>query len=98
MILTVLADNRTISFSYFMGEGDTVAPLSTFRLSAVPMRTADEYAALLSMMASQRMVQQPRCVIVACVVPPLTPVLQDALHALYGEIPCLTVYRTLCGY
>lgn len=91
MILTVLADNRTISFSYFKGEDEAAAPLATFRLSAMPMRTADEYAALLSMMAGQDLRDAVQCAIIACVVPPLSPVLQAALHALYGDIPCLTV-------
>lgn len=91
MILTVLADNRTISFSYFAKEGDAPESRATLRLSAIPPRSADEYAALLDMMASRRVSGTVQCAIVASVVPTLTPVLQKALCALYGNLPCLTV-------
>ena len=91
MIVTVLADNRTISFAYFYRDAEYPVPLSVYHLAATPARTADEYATLLGIMASRWPHAAIKCAIVASVVPTLTAELIRALEQLYGDIPCLTV-------
>ena len=91
MILTVLADNRTVSFAFFDEGQEKATPLSTFCIAALPARTADEYATLLDMMAARGHFHGVNTAIIASVVPPLTSALCRAVHLLYGEIPTLTV-------
>ena len=91
MILTVLADNRSVSFAFFAKDAENRIPLSTFCIAAAPARTADEYAALLEMMATRAGCGKPQSAILACVVPPLASELCRAIELLYGDIPCLTV-------
>ena len=91
MILTVLADNRRISFAFFDKNDAKTTPLCTFSLSAHPARTADEYAALLEAFSKRAAISTPRLAILGCVVPPLTDELCRAVKLLFGNISCLTV-------
>lgn len=91
MILTVLADNRRISFAFFEKNDETLSPLSIFSLSAQPARTADEYAALLESFHKRMALDAPRSAILGCVVPPLADELCHAVKLLFGDVPCLTV-------
>ena len=91
MLLTVLADNRRISFAFFHQNSEKLDPLATFSLSAQPARTADEYAALLESFQNRAKLSTPACAILASVVPPLTDELCRAVALLYGNIPCLSV-------
>ncbi len=91
MILTVLADNRRISFAFFEKNDEKSDPLSTFSLSSVPARTADEYAVLLEGFCKRTACAAPQSAILACVVPPLTAELRRAVALLFGNIPCLSV-------
>ncbi len=93
MILTAIVSNRIISFALFEYEehGDG-APVSTVQIAAQPARTADEYAALLHAMLSQK--GDPAAVrigIIASVVPPLTEAVAKAIRQLYPGAVCLTV-------
>ena len=94
MILTALVSNRTLSFALFC-DGDVkgdASPLSTVRIAAQPARTSDEYAALLSMMLSQRVAPADvKISIIASVVPSLTDVVARAIRQLYENAVCLTV-------
>ncbi len=91
MLLTMLADNRRISFAFFEKNSEKLDPLATFSLSAHPTRTADEYAALLDSFQKRAELSAPACAILASVVPPLTDELCRTVALLYGDIPCLTV-------
>jgi len=91
MILTVLADNRRISFAFFDKNDAKFTPLCTFSLSAQPARTADEYAVLLESFHKRAACATPQSAILACVVPPLAGELCQAVKLLFGDIPCLTV-------
>lgn len=91
MILTVLADNRRISFAFFDKNDKKSDPLSTFSLSSVPARTADEYAVLLESFHKRAACAAPQSAILACVVPPLTDELRRAVTLIFGDIPCLSV-------
>ncbi len=91
MLLTVLADNRCISFAFFDKNSEKLDPLATFSLSANPARTADEYATMLESFQHRAALGVPECAILACVVPPLTDRLCRAVALLFGNIPCLWV-------
>ncbi len=91
MILTVLADNRRISFAFFEKNDEKSDPLSTFSLSSVPARTADEYAVLLESFHKRAACAAPQSAILACVVPPLADELRRAVTLLFGDIPCLSL-------
>ena len=90
MILTVLIDNRTVSFAFFAGKAST--PSSVFRIAARPARTADEYAALLHSMPQNPSTDMGlERAIIASVVPPLTDEIAKAIQTLYPGTVCLTV-------
>lgn len=91
MLLTVLADNRRISFAFFQKNSEKLDPLATFSLAAAPARTADEYAAFLDAFAKRAACEPPKSAILASVVPPLTDELQEAVKLAFGDIPCLTL-------
>ena len=94
MILTVMIANRTASFALFEAGADvaTVQPKATFSIAARPMRTADEYTALISFMMQQKAPDAAvDGVIVASVVPTLTGEIGEALHVLFPSAACLTV-------
>lgn len=91
MILTVLADNRRISFAFFQKNSEKLDPLSTFSLAAHPARTADEYAAFLDAFGKRAACEPPKSAILASVVPPLTDELCGAVKLTFGDIPCLTL-------
>lgn len=94
MILTALISNRTLSFALFCdedGKGNE-SPLSTVHIAAQPVRTSDEYAALLSTMLSQRVdPADVKISIIASVVPSLTEVVTRAIRQLYENAVCLSV-------
>lgn len=91
MLLTILADNRRISFAFFHENSEKLDPLATFSLSAQPARSADEYAALLGSFQNRARLEAPARAILASVVPPLTDELCRAVALLYGDISCLSV-------
>ncbi len=91
MLLTVLADNRRISFAFFQRNSEKLDPLSTFSLASCPARTADEYAAFLDAFIQRAACERPQSAILASVVPPLTDELHQAVKLACGDIPCLTV-------
>ena len=94
MILTVMIANRTVSFALFEAGADaaTVQPKATFSIAARPMRTADEYTALISFMMRQKAPHVAvDSTIVASVVPTLTGEIREALHTLFANAACLTV-------
>lgn len=94
MILTAMIANRTVSFALFEAGVDAKAahPKVTFSIAARPMRTADEYAALISLMMRQKAPDVTvESTIVASVVPTLTGEICEALRALFANAACLTV-------
>lgn len=91
MILTVLADNRRISFAFFDKNSEKLDPLAIFSLASQPARTADEYAVLLGSFHKRTACRAPQSAILACVVPPLCDELRRAVELLFGDIPCLAV-------
>lgn len=91
MILTVLVDNRTVSFAFFDKGQEKATPLSTFCLSTSQKRTSDEYAVLLEMMAARGHYQSVSTAIIASVVPPLGDVLCHTVRLLYPTALVLTV-------
>ena len=94
MILTVMIANRTVSFALFEAGDDaaTVQPKATFSIAARPMRTADEYTALISFMMQQKAPDAAvDRTIVASVVPTLTGEICEALRTLFANAACLTV-------
>lgn len=94
MILTALVSNQMLSFALFEAEDAEMsrAPLATVRLAAQPVRTTDEYAALLDTMLSQKVVNTSvRIGVIASVVPPLTETVMRAVHQLYPDAICLSV-------
>ncbi len=91
MILTVLADNRRISFAFFDKNDTKLDPLATFSLASAPARSADEYAVLLESFYKRAACKAPQSAILACVVPPLTDELRRTVALLFGDIPCLSV-------
>ena len=94
MILTVSGDNSIVSFALFEKgqEPHCAAPLSVFRVAAVPLRTADEYAVLLSSMID-RLPEKPtvQIAMIASVVPALTQELCRAIKLLLPQTACLTL-------
>ena len=95
MILTVVLDNRTVSFAFFLPD-ETVensTPAATFRLAALASRTADEYEAVLSALPAWRLTENEavEAVVLASVVPELTDELALALRRLLPDAACLTV-------
>lgn len=94
VILTVNMGNTAVSFALYRVGADAsdAAPLSMFRISAAPQRTADEYAVLLSAMADRVGAEiEMTSMIVASVVPARTGELCDALRLLYPSAALLTV-------
>ena len=89
MTLTVLIDNRTVSFAFF--EKADSAPQFVFRIAARPARTSDEYAALLYGMPQRPAAEELQRAIIASVVPPLTAEIIKAIRLLYPDAICLTV-------
>lgn len=89
MILTVTIGNRTVSFAFFEG---TATPLSQFCIASTPMRTADEYAALIAAMPQQLPGgARVQTAVIASVVPPLTDTITSAVQRLFPEARCLHV-------
>ena len=95
MIVTAILDNRSISFALFLPDESTekTTPVASFRISAFPARTSDEYEALLSAMPLWQLTKthDVEAVILASVVPSLTDELHAALGRLLPQAACLTV-------
>ncbi len=94
MILTAIVSNQILSFALFENGGaeDVRMPLATVRLAAQPMRTTDEYAALLDAMLSQKNDNvDVKISMIASVVPSLTEAVTAAIRQLYPDSVCLSV-------
>ena len=95
MIVTVVLDNRSISVALFLpdeSEGLTT-PAASFRVSASPARTADEYEVLFGAMPAWQTVaaHEVEAVVLASVVPTLTESVRAALCRLLPQAAVLTV-------
>ncbi|MBQ8342039.1 MAG: type III pantothenate kinase [Clostridia bacterium] len=94
VILTVNIGNGSVSFAvYEKGqEPRTARPLSVFRIAALPARTADEYAALLSaMIARLHRELTVETVVLSSVVPALVGEIRGAVWMLFPHATVLTV-------
>ena len=94
MILTVTVDNQEISFALFEGgmEPSEAYAEATVQLAAYPVRTADEYEALLSVMLVPKVLEREvECCIIASAVPALTDPVFCAVRRLYPDAAALTV-------
>ena len=94
MVLTVLISNDRVSFALFEGgiEPAEAYVEESVQLAACPVRTADEYEALLSMMllpkAGEREIET--CIL-ASAVPALTDPVSEAVQRLFPNAVALTV-------
>lgn len=93
MILAVDIGNRTVALGLFAREdGVGNEPLAVFRMAADERRTADEYAAMLAAILSQRACDRTVTgVVIGSVQPKLTNVLSAALRVLFPAVRQLTV-------
>ena len=94
MVLTVAVDNQTISFALFESGADPTEAYAeaTVRLASFPVRTADEYEALLSVMLAPTVGDREIGVcIIASAVPALTEPVWHAVRRLYPDATALTV-------
>lgn len=94
MILTATVCNSAVSVALFEADQApcNAAPVSMFRIAALPMRTADEYAVLLSAMTARLQQEiEIKVAILASVVPTLTDEIRGALRILFPGVTCLTL-------
>ena len=94
LMLTVTVGNSAVSFALFRAdcEASDARPVSIFRIAALPARTADEYAVLLSAMTARLgEAVEIKTAILCSVVPALTDEIRRALQLLFPAATCLTV-------
>ncbi len=85
MLLAIDIGNTNIVFGVYDGKKLT----THWRLLTQPERTADEYGALMSYLASSRGIgrDQIHAIIVSCVVPPMLSVVQEIGERFFGINP-----------